>query len=376
MHERSTKRVISRLSTLDKLLPIWIFLAMFAGVVLGYLVPEIGPVVNSLQIDSVSLPIAVGLIWMMYPPLAAVNYAEIGRVTRSRKVIGTSLILNWVVGPFLMFGLAWIFLPDMPLFRDGVILIGLARCIAMVLVWNMLAGGDGEYAAVAVALNAVFQILLYSAYAYFFISVLPGWISPSAAETIASISPLLIARSVAIFLGIPLAMGVVTRYSLQNRKKEENWYEETFLKRLKPTALLGLLFTLVLMFSLQGGYFIQLPIDVARVAAPLLAYFLIMFLFSFLLSAKMKFSYKDAATTSFTAASNNFELAIAVAVAVFGLSSSEAFATVVGPLIEVPIMIVLVYLSLWIRDRYFTIGSTGGGSLLEKNSVGEVRMNE
>lgn len=372
VEQKLAAQIIGRLPVLDKFLPIWIFLAMFAGVVIGYLVPGVGPVINSLQVDSVSLPIAVGLIWMMYPPLAGVNYSDIGRVARSKKVMGTSLFLNWVVGPFLMFALAWIFLPDLPLFRNGVILIGLARCIAMVLVWNMLAGGDSEYAAVAVALNAAFQIILYSAYAYFFISVLPGWINPSSTQSVTGISPLMIARSVAVFLGIPLAMGIVTRYLLQNRKKEENWYEETFLRKLKPTALLGLLFTLVIMFSLQGGYFIHLPIDVVRVAAPLLAYFLIMFLLSFAVSSKLKFSYREAATTSFTAASNNFELAIAVAVAVFGLSSSEAFATVVGPLIEVPVMILLVYLSLWIRNTYFTSRSSNGDSFIREKSPGRV----
>lgn len=371
--QNRTGRVFSGLSTLDKFLPIWIFLAMFAGVAIGYVFPGTGSFVNSLQIDSVSLPIAVGLIWMMYPPLAAVDYSRIGKVTRSKKVIGMSLILNWVVGPFLMFALAWVFLPDMPLLRDGVILIGLARCIAMVLVWNMLAGGDGEYAAVAVALNAAFQIALYSAYAYFFITVLPGWISPGSTQTISSIGPLMIARSVAVFLGIPLFMGVLTRYSLRNRKKEQNWYEDTFLKKLKPTALLGLIFTLVIMFSLQGSYFIRLPMDVVRVAIPLLAYFLLMFLLSFALSSKLGFSYKETATTSFTAASNNFELAIAVAVSVFGLGSSEAFATAVGPLIEVPVMVLLVYLSLELGKRYFTAKPGATGTNIERDRMREVQ---
>lgn len=349
--------IISRLSVLDRFLPVWIFAAMFLGVLIGYTLPGAGPVINSFQIDSVSFPIAIGLIWMMYPPLAAVNYSELGRVTGSKRVMGLSLMLNWIVGPFLMFALAWIFLPDLPLFRDGIILIGLARCIAMVLVWNMLAGGDSEYAAVAVALNAAFQILLYSVYAYFFITILPGWISPGSSAFVSGISPWLIARSVAVFLGIPLLMGILTRYSLQNRKKDIGWYENVFLRKLKPTALIGLLFTLVVMFSLQGRYFIQLPLDLIRVAVPLLAYFFIMFILSFIISWKLSFSYQETVTTSFTAASNNFELAIAVAIAVFGLSSSEAFATTVGPLIEVPVMIGLVYLAIWLKPRLFSMWS-------------------
>lgn len=348
--------VLASLSLLDRLLPLWIFVAMGAGVLLGYAVPQIGPVINSFQLDSVSLPIAVGLIWMMYPPLAAVNYSEIGKVRKAKKMMSLSLVLNWIVGPFLMFLLAWVFLPDLPLLRDGIIMVGLARCIAMVLVWNMLAGGDSEYAAIIVALNAAFQIALYSIYAYFFITVLPAWIDPSISSTVAvNINPWIIARSVALFLGIPFAMGIITRYALQNRKKEQNWYEERFLKRLKPTALLGLLFTLVIMFSLQGDYFVELPLDLLRVAIPLVVYFLIMFVSSFLLSWKLKFSYQETVTTSFTAASNNFELAIAVAVAVFGLSSSQAFATTVGPLIEVPVMIGLVYVALWFKPKLFKI---------------------
>lgn len=345
--------VLKDLSLLDRLLPVWIFLAMFAGVFLGDALPQIGPVINSFQVDSVSLPIAIGLIWMMYPPLAAVNYSEIGKVRTAGKMMNLSLILNWLVGPFLMFGLASALLWDMPLLRDGIIMVGLARCIAMVLVWNMLAGGDNEYAAIIVALNAAFQILFYSVYAYFFITVLPVWIDPSATATVVSINPWDIAMSVAIFLGVPFLMGIATRYSLQGRKKQQNWYEERFLKKLKPTALIGLLFTLVIMFSLQGKYFVQLPLELVRVAIPLVAYFLIMFLMSFLLSWKLKFTYEETVTTSFTAASNNFELAIATAVAVFGLSSSQAFATTVGPLIEVPVMIGLVYVSLWFKPRLF-----------------------
>lgn len=344
---------LGNLSLLDKLLPVWIFVAMVAGVVLGYTIPQIGPLINSFKFTSVSLPIAVGLIWMMYPPLAAVNYRKIGRVVTEKKMISLSLVLNWTVGPFLMFVLAWIFLPDLPLFRDGVIIVGLARCIAMVLVWNMLAGGNNEYAAIIVALNAAFQILFYSVYAYFFITVLPTWINPSLSANVVKINPWDVALSVAVFLGIPFAMGIVTRYALENRKREQNWYEERFLRRLKPTALIGLLFTLVIMFSLQGNYFIQLPLVLLRVAIPLVVYFLAMFLLSFMLSWKLKFSYKETATISFTAASNNFELAIATAVAVFGLSSSQAFATTVGPLIEVPVMIGLVYVALWLKSKLF-----------------------
>lgn len=370
-----SKEILGSLSILDRLLPIWIFVAMGAGVLIGYVVPQTGPLINSFQVDSVSLPIAIGLIWMMYPPLAAVNYNEIGKVKTAKKMMSLSLILNWLVGPFVMFVFAWILLPDLPLFRDGIIMVGLARCIAMVLVWNMLAGGDSEYAAVIVALNAAFQIALYSAYAYFFITVLPVWLDPSAAATIVNINPWDIARSVAIFLGVPFVMGIVTRYSLQARKKNENWYEEKFLKRVKPTALIGLLFTLVVMFSLQGDYFVQLPFDLVRVTIPLVAYFLVMFVSSYVLSWKLRFSYEETATTAFTAASNNFELAIATAIAVFGLSSSQAFATTVGPLIEVPVMIGLVYVSLWLKPRLFSIPrskSVTGDKTMEK--VAEERL--
>ncbi len=360
----SSKEILGDLSLLDRLLPIWIFVAMGAGVLIGFVFPGTGPLINSFQIDSVSLPIAVGLIWMMYPPLAAVNYREIGKVRTAGKMMSVSLLLNWAVGPILMFTLAWVLLPDLPLFRDGIILVGLARCIAMVLVWNMLAGGDREYAAIIVALNAAFQIVLYSVYAYFFITVLPTWLDPNAVATTINVNPWDIARSVAIFLGVPFAMGITTRCALERRGKE--WYEERFLSKLRPTALVGLLFTLVIMFSLQGDYFVRLPLDLVRVAIPLVAYFLLMFASSFLLSWKLGFSYQETVTTSFTAASNNFELAIAVAVAVFGLSSSQAFATVVGPLIEVPVMIGLVYVALWLEPRFFrlAIPETGAAPLI------------
>ncbi|MCL5788675.1 MAG: ACR3 family arsenite efflux transporter [Candidatus Marsarchaeota archaeon] len=341
------------LSILDKLLPVWIFTAMIAGVLIGDLLPGSGRLIDSFQVEGVSLPIALGLVWMMYPPLAGVNYREIGRVvTGSKKVVVYSLLLNWVVGPFLMFALAWVFLAGFPLLRDGVILVGLARCIAMVLVWNMLAGGDNEYAALIVALNAAFQIALYSVYAYFFITVLPHLLDPPASSEVVNVGALSIAESVAVFLGVPFLLGMASRYAL-TRRKGARWYQEKFLERIRPTALIALLFTLVVMFSLQGGYFVQLPLRLVRVALPLVAYFVLMFGFSYVTSWKLGFSYKDTVTTSFTAASNNFELAIAVAVSVFGLSSSQAFATVVGPLIEVPVMISLVYISLWLRPRLF-----------------------
>ena len=352
-----SQEVLSGLSVLDRFLPIWIFVAMGVGVLIGFALPQSGSVINSFRIGSVSLPIAIGLIWMMYPPLAAVKYKELGKVRTAGRMMSVSLLLNWVVGPTLMFALAWVFLPDLPLFREGIILVGLARCIAMVLVWNMLAGGDSEYAAIIVALNAAFQIVLYSVYAYFFITVLPVWLDPSISATAVNINPWDVARSVAIFLGVPLAMGIATRYSLETRKGEE-WYEEEFLAKLKPTALVGLLFTLVVMFSLQGNYFVQLPMDILRVATPLVAYFALMFVLSFLLSWRLGFTYQETVTTSFTAASNNFELAIATAVAVFGLSSSQAFATVVGPLVEVPVMIGLVCVALWLKPKLFMMAAT------------------
>lgn len=354
MDRDPARNVLSSLSILDKLLPVWIFAAMVAGVLIGDLLPSSGRLINSFQVEGVSLPIAIGLIWMMYPPLAGVNYREIGRVvTGNKRVMGYSLFLNWVVGPFLMFALAWVLLAGFPLLRDGVILVGLARCIAMVLVWNMLAGGDNEYAALIVALNAAFQIALYSAYAYFFITVVPRLLDPSASSAFVDVGALSIAKSVAVFLGVPFLLGIASRYGLAQRKGGR-WYQERFLERIRPTALIALLFTLVVMFSLQGGYFVELPLRLVRVAFPLVTYFVLMFGLSYITSWKLGFGYEDTVTTSFTAASNNFELAIAVAVSVFGLSSSQAFATVVGPLIEVPVMISLVYISLWLRPRLFT----------------------
>jgi ACR3 family arsenite transporter len=344
--------VLTRLSWLDRLLPVWIFLAMGAGVLFGHLVPGIGPVLASLQVDSVSLPIALGLIWMIYPPLAAVDYQRMSQVVGARRVVTVSLLLNWLVGPFLMFGLALLLLPGLPALQEGVILVGLARCIAMVLIWNQLAGGNNEHAAVLVALNAVFQIVTYSAYAYLFLAVLTPHLVSTVGGVAVSVDPGAIALNVAVFLGIPLTMGFLTR-TLLVRRKGVAWYQTAFLRRVQPTALLALLFTLVVMFALEGNALVLFPVTALRVAAPLLAYFLLMFLISYLLSWKLGFSYRDTATTAFTASSNNFELAIAVAVATFGLTSSQAFATVVGPLIEVPVMIGLVYLSLALRNRLF-----------------------
>jgi ACR3 family arsenite transporter len=368
LEEDPAHEVLSGLSLLNRLLPVWIFAAMIAGVLIGYALPGTGSLVSSLQIDGVSLPIAIGLVWMMYPPLAAVDYLRIGKAVNGKKVMGYSLFLNWIVGPFLMFGVAWLLLPDLPLFREGLIIVGLARCIAMVLVWNMLAGGDNEYAAVIVALNAIFQIVLYSVYAYFFVTVLPHWLDPSASAAVVNVNPLDIARSVAIFLGVPFLLGIVSRLVLTKRKGEQ-WYEEQFLRLVRPTALVGLLFTLLVMFSLQGEYFVKLPIYLIRVAIPLVVYFVAMFGLAYISSWKLKFTYKDTVTTSFTAASNNFELAIAVAVAVFGLSSSQAFATAVGPLIEVPVMIGLVYLSLWLGPKLYRSREEFAGTPAPSDSI-------
>jgi ACR3 family arsenite transporter len=342
--------VAGRLSILDRFLPIWIFLAMALGIALGKLFPALGPALDSVKLDTVSLPIAIGLLWMMYPVLAKVNYEKIPAIAGNWKMSGTSLLLNWVIGPAIMFALAWLLLPDHPEYRTGLIIVGLARCIAMVLIWNMLACGDNEYAAVLVALNSVFQIVMYTVLGYFYLTIVPGWLG--AKGTALNISMWSIAKSVLIFLGIPLAAGFLTRLILARRKGDE-WYETKFIPRLGPTAIIGLLFTIVLMFSLKGEVILALPLDVLRIALPLLVYFLIMFAVSFGLSYLLKFPYPDTATISFTAASNNFELAIAVAIGVFGIASGEALATVVGPLIEVPVLIGLVYVSLWLGRRLY-----------------------
>jgi ACR3 family arsenite transporter len=342
--------VVGRLSILDRFLPVWIFAAMALGVLAGFIWPGIAGAFDALRIDTVSLPIAIGLLWMMYPVLAKVKYEELGKIAQAWEQFGVSLVLNWVVGPAIMFFLAWVLLPDLPHYRTGLIIVGLARCIAMVLIWNMLAGGDGEYCAVLVALNSIFQIIMYSPLAYFYLAVLPGWLG--AEGTVVDIGMGAIAKSVLIFLGIPLAAGVITRFTMVRRRGKE-WYDGVLMPRLGPTALVGLLFTIVVMFSMQGEKILAAPLDVLRVAIPLLVYFLVMFVVSFALSMWRKFPYELAATQSFTAASNNFELAIAVAVGTFGIASQEALATVIGPLIEVPVLIGLVYVALWIRGVFY-----------------------
>jgi ACR3 family arsenite transporter len=347
--------VVRQLSLLDRFLPLWIFLAMALGVILGAVWPGIKDVFNALRIDTVSLPIAIGLLWMMYPVLAKVKYEELGKITQVKEQFTVSLILNWVLGPVIMFGLAWLFLYNEPGYRTGLIITGLARCIAMVLIWNLLAKGDDEYCAVLVALNSVFQIIMYSPLAYFYLAVVPGWFGVEG--TVVDISMGDIAKSVLIFLGIPLAAGIITRY-IGLRRKGKVWYETEFMPKLGPTAMVGLLFTIVVMFSMQGDKILSQPLDVLRVAIPLLFYFLIMFAVSFGISIWRKFPYELATTQSFTAASNNFELAIAVAVGTFGIASQEALATVIGPLIEVPVLIGLVYVALWIRRKVY--GSRSG----------------
>lgn len=346
---------VRRLSRLDKFLPLWIFAAMVSGIVLGRAFPGLGTMLDRVQVAGVSMPIGIGLLWMMYPVLAKVRYESIGSHVADRRLIGTSLVLNWVIGPIVMFTLAWLFLPDLPHYRDGLVLIGLARCIAMVLIWNSLACGSAELAAVLVALNSIFQILTYSMLGWLFITVVPGWLG--ADTTTLNVSMLQIARSVLIFLGIPLLAGYLTRRVLVARRGEQ-WYVERFIPRVDPTALLGLLYTIVLMFAMQGTRILELPVDVLRIAIPLIVYFFIMFGLAFSLSRKLGFSYPETASLSFTAAGNNFELAIAVAIATFGIASGEALAAVVGPLIEVPALICLVHVSLRAGKRYFQTSFT------------------
>jgi len=348
--------VLERLSLLDRFLPAWIGLAMAAGLLLGRLIPELNDWLDTVKIGTVSLPIAIGLLAMMYPVLAKVRYSQIGEVATDRKLMATSLVLNWVIGPALMFALAWLMLPDLPEYRTGLIIIGLARCIAMVLIWNDLACGDREAAAVLVAINSVFQIVAYSILGYFYLQLLPEWLGLDTAAL--DVTMWEIAKIVLVFLGIPLAAGYLTR-RWGERARGIEWYETRFLPRIGPWALYGLLFTVVVLFALQGENITDRPFDVARIALPLLVYFALMWAVSFAIGLWLRFSYEKNTTVAFTAASNNFELAIAVAIGVFGVTSGEALAGVVGPLIEVPVLVGLVYVALWARKRFYASSHAG-----------------
>ena len=346
--------VVDKLSTLDRLLPVWIGAAMVAGLLLGRWIPGLNTTLEGVQVDGISLPIALGLLIMMYPVLAKVRYDRLDTVTGDRRLLLSSLLLNWIVGPALMFALAWMLLPDLPEYRTGLIIVGLARCIAMVIIWNDLACGDREAAAVLVALNSIFQVVMFAALGWFYLSVLPGWLGLT--QTSIETSPWQIAKSVLIFLGIPLAAGYLSR-RFGERAKGRDWYESTFLPRIGPWALYGLLFTIVILFALQGDQITNRPLDVARIAIPLLAYFAVMWGGGYALGAALGLGYQRTTTLAFTAAGNNFELAIAVAIATYGATSGQALAGVVGPLIEVPVLVGLVYVSLALRRR-FNAGTT------------------